>query len=82
MLRLEDLNLISRGERAALAVPKVVSIPTEDIVLVQNQSEVNNPLLLNLRPSESAVEHAFKLLGELSKSKGEQVVDIDDDGNE
>ena len=82
MLRVEDLNLISRGERAALAVPKVASIPTEDIVLVQNQSEVNNPLLLNLRPSESAVEHAFKLLGEVSKSKGEQVVDIDDDGNE
>jgi len=40
MLRLENLNLISCGERDVLAVPYVVSIPTEDIVLDQNQTEV------------------------------------------
>ena len=40
MLRLENLNLISCGERAALVVAKVVSIPTEDIVLAENQTEV------------------------------------------
>ena len=85
MLRLENLNLLSRRERAALAFPKVASILPEDIVLAQVQTEVNNPLLLNLRPSDSAVEHAFKLLGEVSKStyKSEKViVDSDDDGEE
>ena len=56
-------------------------------MLAQVQPEVNNPLLLNLRPSESAVERAFKLLGEVSNStctcrSEEVIVDSGDDGEE
>ena len=62
MLRLDSLNSLTRGERAALALPKVAYISKADIELAKSQTEVSNPLLVNIRPPQSAVEHALELL--------------------
>ena len=64
----ENLNILTRGERAALKLPRVTSISKADIEVVQGQVEVTNPLLVNCRPPESAVTHAANLLKELSSS--------------
>lgn len=66
--KFENLNILTRGERAALKLPKVTSISIADIKVVQGQIEVTNPLLVNRRPPESAVTHAANLLKELSSS--------------
>ena len=55
MLRLDNLNSLTRGERAALALPKVAYISEEDIELAESLTEVSNPLLINIRPPEIAL---------------------------
>ena len=66
MLRLDNLNMLTRGERATLALPKVTYISKDDIELAKSHTEVRNPLLVNFRPPESAIEHAVEFLrGEL-----------------
>lgn len=62
MLTLDHLNNLTRGERAALALPKVAYITNDDIELAEGQTEVSNPLLVNIHPPESAIEHALELL--------------------
>ena len=79
VLRLDRVNLLTRGEIAALALPRVASISNDDIMLAQSQTEVKNPLSVNLRPSESAVEHALMLLKEDSKTKNMGPIDVDSD---
>ena len=80
MLRLDSLNSLTRGERAALALPKVAYISEEDIELAKSQTEVSNPLLVNIRPPESAIEHALKLLNsDVSNTNngGATCIDVD-----
>lgn len=43
VLRLDRVNLLTRGEIAALALPRVASISSDDIMLAQNQTELKNP---------------------------------------
>lgn len=74
--RLDRVNLLTRGEIAALALPRVASICNDDIMLTQNQTEVKNPLSVNLRPSASATEHALMLLKEDSKTKNMGPIDV------
>ena len=80
----ENLNVLTRGERACLKLPEVVFISKQDIKLVQSPNEVSDPLLVNLRPAESAVTHAVQLLKELSGTRtvGTITVDRPDDGDE
>lgn len=82
VLRLDRVNFLTRGEIAALALPRLVSISNVDIMLAQNQTEVKNPLSVNQRPSESAVEHALKLLGEDYKTKNMGPIDVDSDDDD
>ena len=80
MLTLDRLNNLTRGERAALALPKVAYITKDDIELAKGQTEVSNPLLVNIRPPESAVEHALELLSsnKSNTSNGEAMcIDVD-----
>ena len=80
----ENLNVLTCGERASLELPEVAFISKQDIQLVQSQIEVSNPLLVNLRPAESAVTHAVQLLKELSDTRtvGTIIVGKPDDGDE
>ena len=73
----ENLSVLTRGERASLKLPKVAFISKQDIQLVQNKSEVTNPLLVNLRPAESAVTHAVQLLKELSGTRTVGTINVD-----
>lgn len=80
MLTLDCLNNLTRGERAALALPKVAYITKDDIELAKGQTEVSNPLLINICPPESAVEHALELLSsnKSNTSNGEAMcIDVD-----
>ena len=82
VLRIDRINLLTRGEIAALALPRVASISSDDIILAQNQTEVKNPLSVNQRLSESTVEHALKLLREDSKTKNMGPIDVDSDDDD
>ena len=79
LLRLDRVNLLTRGEIAALVLPRVASISNDDIMLALDQTEVKDPLSVSLRPSESAVEHALKLFREDSKRKNVGPIDVDSD---
>lgn len=82
MLGLDRINLLTRGEIAALALPRVASISSDDIIFAQNQTEVKNPLSVDQSPSESTVEHALKLLREDSKTKNMGPIDVDSDDDD
>ena len=79
LLRMDRVNLLTRGEIAALVLPRVASISSDDIMLAPDQPEVKDPLSVSLRPSESAVEHALKLFREDSKTKNMGPIDGDSD---
>lgn len=81
---LENLSVLTRGERASLKLPEVAFISKQDIQLVQSPNEVSNPLLVNLRPAESAVTHAIQLFKELSGTRIVGTINVDrpDDGDE
>ena len=66
MLTLDSLNSLTRGERAALALPKVAYISKENIELAKSQTDVSNPLLVNIRPPQSAIAtYQILAMGEL-----------------
>ena len=75
-LRLHNLSVLTRCERAALALPRVAPILSKD-VLSQGQIEVRNPLLVHLRPPENVVQHAINLLREASTTKSGEGDDVD-----
>ena len=76
-LRLHNLSVLTRCERAALALPRVAPILSKDVVLSQGQIEVRNPLLVHLRPPENVVQHAINLLREASTTKSGEGDDVD-----
>lgn len=51
-------------------------------MLAPYQTEVKNPLSVNQSPSESAVEHALKLLREDFKTKNMGPIDVDSDDDD
>ena len=46
LLRLDRVNLLTRGEIAALVLPRVASISNDDIMLALDQTEVKTHCLL------------------------------------
>lgn len=75
--KLDGLNNLTRGERAALPIPKVASIPPQDVVLVQNMDEIMemNPLTVQSRPPETTVLQALQLTREATCSKSDKNCD-------
>ena len=76
--KLDNITKLTRGQRAALPIPKVASISPQEVVLDQHQSTETNPSQVQSRPPESIVLHALKLLREgansTSDDKGSVVI--------
>lgn len=78
----QDINLLTRGERASLELPEVTFIRNEDVKLVSGQIEFTDPLAINLRPSESAIAYARQLLKELSRIEDVSIINVIETGDE
>ena len=59
--RYNSISHLTRGERVALKLPKW-SLYHPEVHLVESGSEVSDPHLVNMRPSESIVKNAMDML--------------------
>ena len=67
--RFDRTNHLTRGERASLKVPLVAFLSSNDFELVESDSKVSDPALVNMWPSESAVKDAMDVLTSSKKQR-------------
>ena len=65
-LRICAAKNCSRGRLATLKLPPVMQIADDDIQLVVDPGRLSNPLQSPVRPSESTINKAYKLMDEAS----------------